>query len=144
MENKNLAVLAAVAIIIFLIGGGLGAFYQNQNNFQKLLAIKQLSSKVVPSIVAYGKVSKIQGKNITLNFSGDSLTVLITDTAQIYSFASPANANTTQSNSQQKINFSDIKVGDSLNIGLRVSPAGVLSGTAVMVLPSFNLPALPK
>ena len=91
--------------------------------------VNVLGSKTVPSIVAYGQVEKIEGKNITLTNMGDSITVKIKDNAQIISFL-----NRDDPIANKQANFSDIKKGDTLNITVKVLPNGSLEGETAIIL----------
>ncbi len=142
--NKSLAFLLVIAgVIIFILGGGAGVFYQTQqvqlNNPQNIAAeaaLKALSSKVVPSIVAFGKVTSISGRNVTLNYAGENLTIKIDETAQISSFTAPSAGSKTTA-SQGKAEFKDIKVGNTLSINLRLLADGALKGMSVVIINSL-------
>ncbi len=150
--NKSLAFLLVIAgVIIFVLGGGAGVFYQTQQSQLGIIgapqnsaaetALKSLSSKVIPSIVAFGEVSNISGKNITLKNAGESLTIKIDDNAQISSFnAAPAKGTTAPT--QAKAEFKDIKIGNTLSINLRLLSSGTLKGMSVVIvnsLPNTNV-----
>lgn len=143
MDKRNLTILVIVGVIIFLVGGGLGVLYRTQNpseKYRKLeTAVATLSSKVVPSIAGYGQVTSIDGKNITLSYGGDSLTINISEKAVIYSFVASTTAkNGATSGTQKEVEFSAIRKGDYVNIGLKLSPDGTLQGETVIILPVFN------
>lgn len=120
-----------------MLGGGLGIFYQAQKVAPELeksqTLIKSLSSRTVPSIVAYGQVMNIDGRNITLNNSGDSLTVKVNEDSVVYSFALSISGDASL---QRDAKFSDIKTGDYININVKVLPDGQLQGQTVMILPA--------
>lgn len=98
--------------------------------------VKTLSSKVIASIIAYGTVADIQGKNITLSYNSDSVVIAIADTAEIYSFSQASGGNAAPT--QTKTEFSQIKKGDSLNVTLNLLSDGQLKGTSVIILPGFT------
>lgn len=133
MDKKFLVILIAVAVLFFIIGGALGFFYQAQkiasqpDNTVKINAVKTLSSRVIPSITAYGAISNISGRNLTLTFGGESLTVKIKDDAQIF-LPSTATA------SQQTARFADIKKGDNASVNLKLLPDGQIEGDVVIIL----------
>ncbi len=143
--SKPIAVVLFIilAIAIFVIGGGLGVLYQTQQNTvapvantqcteKMALAVKALSSQLVSSIIAYGQVENINGRNITLSSEGKNLTVSIENNATIsLVVASAKNSQTTT----KTMTLQDIKKGDSLNIDLKVSPDGSLSGRRIYILP---------
>ena len=144
MDQKNLIIALALLIVGFILGGALGFMLQLPkdslqpgNNAAKMEAVvKSLSSNVVPSIVAFGEVSKIGGRNITLTYNEASITIAIKDDAQIYSFSSSGS----QSGAAKQTSalFKDIKNGDRVSVNLRVLPDGQLQGYSVIVLNSAN------
>lgn len=138
MDNKNQLVnFIIVGIVCFLLGGGIGIIsMQNASQRTKIEAANSLSSKVVSSIVAYGQVKSINGRNITLSNLGDELSILIADNAQVYSFSAPvAGKNGVVAPVQQIIKFGDIKIGDSVNVSVKLLPSGQIQGTSIIILP---------
>ena len=132
MEKKQLVILIIAVIVAFVIGGGLGVALQSQGTqATKVEAVNSLASKVVTSMVAYGKVENIAGRNIALSNVGDNLTILMADNAQVYSFTTPK----TGSPVQQTVSFSNIKVGDNVNIAIKLLPTGKMQGASVVILP---------
>lgn len=136
----NKALLVVAALVIFVLGGGAGVFYQSQADAPQLQSvakaealIKNVSSGIIPSMVAYGQVSKVEGRNVTLSYAGDSLAISVKQDAPVYSFAQAAGSTTP---TQQKVDFSTIKVGNNLNIVLKMLASGDLEGQQVIILPS--------
>ena len=132
-KNSNLIILVIAGIFIFVIGSSLGFFYKIKTSMPNASVdttnlIGQLSLKTVPTILAFGQVSKIQGRNITLSFNGDTMTVPVGDSAQVRS----ANSST---NAQQNAQFGDVKVGQTININLKVLSDGSLEGISVFIMP---------
>ncbi len=134
----------ALIIFIFILGAGAGVVFQTQKDAPKFLnadknteIARALSSKTVPSIVAYGQVSTIDvaSRNITLSYMNDSITVRIAETAQIFSFAKTG---TTGTSTQQPSNFADIKKGDTVSVNLKLLPDGTLVGSMVNILIPFG------
>lgn len=129
MDEKKIAVIIPI-IAALIMGGAIGIYFQFQKDAPKLNiarnVIKSLSSKVVPSIVAFGKVSKIDGRNITLDYNGDSITISIINDAQIYG-SSGQDGQTAES-------FENIKMGDNLSVNLKVLPDGQLQGQSIIIL----------
>jgi len=130
-------------LFIFILGAGTGVVFQAQKNAPRLknadkniAVIKSLSSKAVPSIVAYGQVAKVDGKNVTISYMSDSVTVHIADSAQVYSFAKTGAKGT--SSTQQNANFTDIKKGDTVSINLKLLADGTLEGSTVNILIPFG------
>lgn len=137
----NKIVLLIIGIFLFILGGVLGMLYQfngktigitpSSGAFET--TIKALGSKVVSpsSINAYGKVTNIQGRSVTFVREGDSATVVVKDNSQIFSFVKPADS--ASAPIQQKASFKDIKVGDSINVNLKILPDGQLEATTVIL-----------
>ena len=146
MEKKNLISLIVIGVVFFIVGGGLGLMYQKQKDAQsqlpqnnkKVAAVQTLSSKVIPSITAYGQISKIDGRNLTLAFGGDSLTIKIRDDALVYM----PSKTTSDSSGKQIITpqtqskFSDIKTGDNVSVNVKLLSDGQLEGQIVIILQS--------
>ncbi len=139
--NRSLIVLIIVVLAVFVLGGGVGIFFQTQKDAPLLkkaeemeAAVKKLSSKVIASTVAYGEVTKIEGRNITLKYGEETLTIKIKDNAPIYSFAQ----NKEKIPVQQAAKFEDIKTADNLNIALKLLSDGSLESQSVIILPSFS------
>lgn len=143
MERKNLIILHIVGgLLILVVGTALGFFYQifmgavPQKEMPKIQAVQTLSSKVIPSITAYGTVTKIDGKNVTLTFGGDSLTVKIRDNAQIFLPASSSkdSKGNTVTLPQQTARFADIKTGENISVNIKLLPDGQIEGQLVIIL----------
>jgi len=140
MDKTTVIILITAVLVSLVLGAGLGIFYQMQKDSPKIQAgekmsetIKNLSSGMVPSIVAYGEVSAINGKNITLGYSGKSMQIEISKTAKIYSAVPNTETKTT---ALPTVKFSDIKIGDRLNITMTVSQEGQLQGQSVIIIGS--------
>ena len=133
MDEKKIAVIVPI-IAALIMGGAIGIYFQFQKDAPKLNiarnVIKSLSSKTVPSIVAFGKASKIEGRNITLDYNGDIITINISDDAQIYTSSSGTE--------QTATSLENIKIGDNLSVNLKVLPDGQLQGQSVIILNSSN------
>ena len=134
MERKFIISAIIGALFFFVLGGGLGVYYASEAGgvpgskaAVKTQAVQTLSSKVIPSITAYGQVSKIDGKNITLNYGGDSLTIKLRDDAQIFF---PSTATTPQ----KMAKFEDIKVGQNVSMNIKLLPDGQIEGQLVIIL----------
>lgn len=137
--------LIIVGLLLLALGAGFGVLYQTQQAPPQLektttAAVNFLSSKIFPSIVAYGKVTKIEGKNITLSSGGDSIKISMEENSPVYSFV----YDSAQKPVQKKIEFKEIKVGDNLNITIKFLPDGQLQGQSVYILLPFSAPVKAK
>ena len=139
-SKKQLIILIIVGVVLFLLGGAVGIIaIQGGAQQGKIKMANSLSSKVVSSIVAYGQVKSIDARNLTLANLGDSLTVPVASTAQIYAFITPATtgkSKTTSAPIQQTVSFQNIKVGDNVNVTIRLLATGQLEGSSVIILPA--------
>ena len=136
MEKSNLIVLLLIGVVIFFVGAGLGIFYQIKIGSRSTVEVKtvnSLASKVIPSIVAYGKVTKIEGRNVTVSYGGDTLVVPVKDDAQVFAFT---NTTATSAPIQQKSTFNEVKVGNNINISVKVLDDGQMLGESIFIMPS--------
>ena len=69
-SKKKLTILIVIGVAIFLLGIALGFFYEKQLAFKKIKveSVNSLTSKLISSITAYGNVTKIEGRKITLSY----------------------------------------------------------------------------
>lgn len=145
MNTKSLIISIFLGVLVFVIGGALGILYQMQApkvQSQNTLTltpqpsatipqvVKDLNSQVITSIGAYGIVTKIDGRNITLSNQSDSIIIAVRDDAKIYSFVTMNGKPTSQ-----QIDFKDIKNGDNVSISVKVSLDGQIEGYSLIVSP---------
>lgn len=127
MDKKQKILLIIAGIFVFVLGGGMGVYYQKQN-VQIVSSSdlpKTLASKTI-SVHAGGTVTKIDKMNITLSSGKDQLIVPVNKNAKVSVF-------TSAQGSYQPDKFSDVKVGDILNIDLQLSSDGKLQGQSVYI-----------
>lgn len=134
MDNKKLAILIIAGIVLVLLGGVAGVIFQAKFLSPQSKSMNALSSKVISSIVAYGQVKNINGKNVTLSNLGDNLLISIADNAQVYSFTTPPGSAKNTAPVQQTGKFDDLKVGDNVNVAVKLLPTGQLEGVSVIIL----------
>lgn len=143
MEKQTATLLIIIAAVAFIVGGGLGVFYQKQavkaltpEDTAKIDAVKILSSKAIPPITAYGKVAKIEGRVLTIEHVGDSIDVNVKDGAQVYFPASTATSDDGKKITlpQQAAVFGDIKVGNNVSINVKLLPDGQIEGQIIIIL----------
>lgn len=153
MSNKNLIIVIVLIVVgLGLLAGGYfgGILYQQEKNKPELeklerlekaeKTVKAVSSKVVASVVAFGEVTKISNKTITLTYGGESLEIRVKEDAQIYSFEAltPPKQGITAMPEQKKAEFSDIKVGSQVNAIIKILQDGQIEGLSVIIFPSFK------
>ena len=137
MNKLNSTFLMVISgLVILVLGFGAGFFYktfQVSPQLEKSMAlIKTLSSKTVLSTVAYGQVSEITGNDITLSYNGDNIKISMTESSPVYSFVNDSSGNPVQ----KKVDFKQIKIGDSLNITIKLLPDGQIQSQSALILVS--------
>ncbi len=139
MNNKLLIVRIAViliAVVLLTLGFGAGYFLKSSKAQRMEGIIKSLEfGKVVSSIAVFGQVANISGRIVTLNQGEDSMAIKIRDNAIIYSFSSAGGKTTKE---QKKAEFSEIKIGDRLNAGIKLVPGGDFEAVSVIIIPAVE------
>lgn len=149
MNAKNVIIAIVFGVLFLIVGFAFGIIYQkgkvvlpSENTVRTTPPlVKDLSSRVIPSITAYGTVSKIDGKNLTITNQGDSMTVPVRDDAKIYSFVienvpvKPGSKLTTPKSVSKQVDFKEIKVGNSVSVSIRILSNSKVEGFSVVVLP---------
>ena len=135
MNKTTSIVLIIISGLVFLVlGGGMGFLYktlQVSPQIEKTTAIiKDLSSKTVLSTVAYGQVSKIEGKDITLSYDSDNIKISMAENSPVYSFVNDSTGKPVQ----KKVDFKQIKIGDTLNITIKLLPDGQIQSQSALIL----------
>lgn len=132
MNSANMLLLIIVILAAGIIGGLCGSLYQMQHyslQVQKAETLDMLSSEAVESIMAFGEVTNVSGRIVTLSFGeGKNLQIYIKDDAKIY--------NRTMVNKKivaTEIKFEEIKNGVNLNIPITVSATGRLEAIAAVI-----------
>jgi len=99
--------------------------------------LESISSKIISSITAMGKVTKISGDTITLTQGTENLSIRVKKGAKVSSFVTPTPVEQGETGAieQKTVSFEDIKVGDSLNIGLEILSDGTVEGLFVIIFP---------
>lgn len=130
--NRPASIVSMVVVGAVLLAVGFGAgIYYNMPQLQKAEAlIKNLSSKTIISSVAYGQVVKVEGKDITLSYSGDTIKISMEANSPVYSFSNDS----TGKQIQKKVDLKEVKTGDSLNITMKLLPDGQIQGQSVLIL----------
>ena len=127
--------------VLLGIGTLAGVNFQEQKTTPRIAELEKMenmikilsSSKVIPSIVAFGQVGEISGRTVTLTYGTESLAIPIREDAKIYSFSGTTNQKTPPE--QKTAEFKDIKVGDKLNITLKILSNGEIEGLSVIIFP---------
>ena len=131
MNKINLIALSIVAgLLLIASGGALGFFYKTQQVSPQLDVIKNLSSKIIPSMVAYGQVTEIEGRNITLSYGGDNIKINVEESSSVYLSINDSAGKPMQ----EKISFKDIKKGNNLSVAVKLLPNGQLQSQSIFVL----------
>jgi len=136
MEIKNIfSKTTLVAVIFLVVGVIIGFFIQpaklspDLNKFKSSLSV--LSSPVVVQILAFGEVTGISGKTITITANNRKQNITIGDKTMVQTYVKEK----TQDVVPRVIKLSDIKIGQSANISLKLLSSGDLQVTSVTVVP---------
>jgi len=138
--NKILITLLVVILIVvaFVFGGGVGIYYQTQQDAPKLKQVevlqekmKVLSSRVVHTILGYGVVSDINesDKTITLSTGGSSLKINALEEATFFSIKNNESGDT----ARKPAVFGDVKKGDMISAYLKFSPDGEVGAYSLLI-----------
>jgi len=129
---SNLVLVLILIVAAGIIGGLSGALFQTYHyalQIQKAQTLDMLSSKAVESIMAFGEVTNVSGRTVTLAFGeGQNLKVYIKEAAKIFSRAMVDKKITAV---EKK--FEDIKNGVNLNMPITVSATGRLEAGAAVI-----------
>lgn len=139
LNIKKVMISIVLGLVVFAVGGGVGVLYQQQKEAPATQAqsgtensvLKILNSKVVSSIMASGKVTGIDGKNLVLTAENTSIKVKIMEETQISSFTSGDGVN--KKTVQKNVRFEDIKVGDNLSVNFRLLKDGQIEAQSVII-----------
>jgi hypothetical protein len=136
MDKKSIIILILIGVVIFVIGGGVGVLYKTEKTSEQPdKNLNMLSSRVISKIVAYGEVTEINKKNITLSFMEENLTFEIKENIPIYKIVGTEQA----SAFWQDSTFNEIKEGNRLNVNLKINENNQTKIVAVYILsPAFD------
>ncbi len=146
MNIRTLIISLVAGLIVLAAGFGLGNALQKKPATTAQVAsqqtqvmpdsIKVLSSNVIAPITARGKVSKIDGNNFTLLFQTASATIAMRGDTKVYILvvAPPSALNKSKYMSKQ-VALKDIKVGDNVEVNVRVLTTGQIEGYNIIILP---------
>jgi len=135
MKKSVLIILFLVSWVLFAsLGTGFGIFYQQQKDLigEKDIqsTLKALSSKNIASVIAYGQVTKIDSRDITISYLGDSMKIFIEDGCKVYLIGNSAGG----PSEKKEISFEEIKIGNHLNITIKIMPDGQIIGQSILIL----------
>lgn len=151
MENNSLTLTSAVigGVVILAVGYLGGILFQTQKTASQLeesgKLIEVMSSKIIPSIVAVGEIVGISGRTIILRAYANeekpfTFSIEIREDAELTSFVFSAAEEGEEvvigGSIREEIEFKDIKVGDNVNITLKILSDGSFKGISVIVFPS--------
>ncbi|MSU54362.1 MAG: hypothetical protein EXS48_00785 [Candidatus Staskawiczbacteria bacterium] len=145
MNIRALIGLLLLVGLVIVFGIGIGILYKGDGtsinprvkNDSMPEAIKLLSSKLVPSVIARGMVTKIDGMSITLIYQTESQPVPIKNDANISSLVIDPKSPVSKPRYITKASvFGDIKVNDNLEIVIKVLENGKTEGFNILILPA--------
>ena len=139
MARKNLVILIIIGLVVFVVGGGVGVMYQKSKTASVLPeenpVYKILSSKLIPTITAFGKISSINGNDIVLSSGDETLNIEMKDSAPVYIFDSSVDLGNGLSTPSQKIvNVDVLKEGQDISVNLKINKDGQISGVAIVLI----------
>ena len=145
MTAKKAILVAPFFIIgIILLAGGFfcGIFFEKNKLAPDIVKMENLqkvenavSSKVVSSIIARGKVSKIAGKTVTLSSNAESIEILVKDSTVFLSYVGSVVGGKVPKivAPTKQVGFSDIKIGSTLSATIKISPSGQTEAVSVAI-----------
>ena len=137
MKNIKMAkvVIIVIGVMLLLFGCAIGIMLEKQKILPQVTT-SVLSSKLITSVTATGKIAQIDGRKITLNSLGDSLIILLADSAHIYTLVSTNTGKISGKVLTQKSSiFGDIKVGDNVIVSLKLLANNQIEGISVTIFP---------
>lgn len=139
--SKSIKILLIIALCVLVFGVGFtlgllkikqGEDFKNREAMAKVT--KVLSSKAVASIVAFGEVTKISGRTVTIAYEGESLDVRVKDDAVFFAIKVPTKGSVSDAPlKEEAATFSDIKVGSSINTEIIISSENILETDSVKI-----------
>jgi preprotein translocase subunit YajC len=128
-NQRQISILAALAILLLGLLSGIFFFRQEAILQSQKMAniLGTLNSQVVPTIISYGTVTAINGKEITIAFNSDLITIKMKDDAPVhllYGNASEAE--------QQNKSLEAVSVGDMLKVDIIVNADGSFEGKSII------------
>ena len=143
MNNKIIVIVAGFVVVCLLSGLAgywLGAESTKAVNKKITDTLSLLgTSTVVPTVNAFGRVTDISGRNITLSYGGkNTLTVFFGQDARIYEYTLSARAadGSQQISKQEEVKFENIKLNETLNVSIKVLGTGQVQAIAAHILPA--------
>ncbi len=153
MNTEKIIVIILIiffGIVLLAVGYtlGKGLSFANQKivlntggQQQIVKTIGVVSSKIVKTIIASGKVSSILGKTITITSEEESMNIDIKEETKISSISLvPAVKGGVSTTKQTPAKFSDIKTGDQLSVVIKVLPQGKIEAVSITIFPTINKP----
>jgi len=120
----SIVLLIILGLVIFACGVGLGIVYQNRK-------ISDLFSKNIITTTVSGNIVDINGRNITLGFEENSLTIKIKDDAEIVSNIFVKDKNGIIASEATALKFEDLKKRDNIQVNIKILPNGTLEGQSI-------------
>lgn len=139
MDNKKITAIILLVIggiVILVVGVFSGILAERQITGPKLekakAALQIIGSKLVPSITVFGEVKNISGRDVVLEYVGESVTVKVKNDAQIVTLL--------KEGGQREAKFEDLKIGDFVNVSLNITQDGEVEGSQVRIIELIKVP----
>ncbi len=134
----TLTYLILGGLVLLVVGVSAGILLEKMALDPKLekanTAIKAINSKLIPYITAFGAIQSISGRELTLNYSEETLTIKIRSDAKVLTIENKTDG----TSAQKEIQMSDLNVGDYVNVNVNISQDNILEGSRVLVVPMIN------
>ncbi|MFA5878173.1 MAG: hypothetical protein WC845_02280 [Candidatus Staskawiczbacteria bacterium] len=139
-QSNNTYIIVIVSIVVlFGIGCLVGFSFEKSRtsaSIEKLQTLSSVlnslsSSQIIVSTIAYGRVKSISDSTIVLNRGEEDLSVAMIPDAQVYLLSN----NGGDLGSQKQSQLTDIKIGDDLNISVKILPDGQIQGLSAVIFP---------
>jgi len=139
MEIKKVVSYIIVALVFFAVGGGTGFLsyesFKKQQPLEETPVYKILTSNLIPTITAYGRISSINGNDMVLSNGEELLNIKMENSAPVYVFDSSVDLGNGLSAPSQKVAGIDIlKEGQDISVNLEINKDGQINGVAGVLL----------
>ena len=133
MDIKSIFSKTTLVAVVFLVAGVIIGFFIQPAELSSVdkSSLSILSSPVIAQISAFGEVTGISGQTITVSANKGKQNITIGDKTLVQTYIKEK----IQDVVPRVINLSDIKIGQSVNILLKLLPSGDLQVTSVSAVP---------
>jgi len=135
MSKKILFAGAGIIITLILIGISFSYGYRLRvKEESRILDIETSKVIKVQHALAFGEVTDILNRTLTLIANGDTLAIPIIEGAEVIAFVLEENVEEGMKFERKEMEFKDIKIGDKVEILIRFKPDDYFEGIDVTIL----------